>query len=199
MIDRGIENTTVSQGETAELKCQLSREKDAIIYWFVGNDRYNCTASSEEEVKGNGCYTSGSTSHLLVRDTKSLAVGEHKIQCVVEQNLPPDFVNDASFNDSFNSVSSKNGTLTVTPGMSVSTSPTRSTNYDYYPSQTESVESEGLSLAASAGIGGGLALLLLVPCGVAVVALIFVLVRKKSEPEPPEPTEHPEPCEPREK
>ena len=113
-----IKNVSVDQGNSAELKCQTSNESDDItVYWCVGGDRYDCMASSADDVIDKGCYGDGSINTLFLRDTDSLPEGHYPVQCVVDQNLPSQFTNDPSFDDSFSSVS-RNGTLTINkPGI----------------------------------------------------------------------------------
>ena len=109
-----IENATIKQGDPAELKCKITDESDEItVFWIFGSVQFNCT---ETQVEGNGCYTSGSTNILYLSETKSLAVEKHRIECVIQQNLPYVFMRDASFEKGFNTVS-KSGTITVEPGI----------------------------------------------------------------------------------
>lgn len=115
-----VENATIQQGESARFKCQITDKSDrATVFWMVDNTQYNCTAISEGQVDRNGCYTSDTTTNiLLLRDTKSLAVEEHQVQCIVEQNLPSMFLQDESFEEGFNSVA-KSGTLKIDSGIKI--------------------------------------------------------------------------------
>ena len=114
-----IEETNVKQGDPIEIKCTIDEHNDDIIvYWMADSDRYDCRASSQDIVD-NGCYTAGSISFLLLRDTSSLTVGKHRVQCVIWQNLSPEFMEDTSFDSEFNSVS-ETGTLTVLEGELIS-------------------------------------------------------------------------------
>lgn len=115
-IAESVLDVEISQGDSVEMKCQLSNnETNVSIYWVLDEVEYNCRASSEIELIDNGCYSSGLISYLLLRDTKSLSVGYHPVQCIVQQNLSSLFVNDPSFDDSFDSVG-QNGTITVRQG-----------------------------------------------------------------------------------
>ena len=111
-----IANVTVEQGKSTEFKCEIANENnDFSVYWTVGEERYNCTSTSESQVARNGCYSSGSVSFLLLRDTLSYGAKVHTVQCAVEQNLPSRFVDDPSFEpDSYSRVT-KSGTLSIQP------------------------------------------------------------------------------------
>ena len=110
-----IANVTVKQGKSAEFKCEIANENnDFSVYWTVGEERYNCTSTSESQVARNGCYSSGSVSFLLLHDTLSYEAKVHTVQCAVEQNLPTWFVDDPSFDESYSRVT-KSGTLTIQP------------------------------------------------------------------------------------
>ena len=109
----GISNETIEQGESADFKCESSEKtNDITVYWMVGGDRFDCTATSAGQISSNGCYFSGSTGILLLKDTKAYGARSHTVQCVVQQNLDQDYVGDPSYDESFSKIS-KTGTLNI--------------------------------------------------------------------------------------
>jgi hypothetical protein len=149
-IEGDIEDVAVGRGKEAEFKCQFSKDNsDVTVYWTVDGSRYDCVSSvGEIEAGSDGCYTAEFTSHLLIRDTESLATGAHPVQCFLQQNIQAQFKMDDSFDDSFN-VASSNATLTV------------------------KVNSKPEGLTATAGAGIGVAVFVFI--AVVLIVVIFIV------------------------
>ena len=100
-----IENATVHKGtqETVSLSCAIViGDSQPTINWIFNDERYDCGSSKNDVVNGRGCYTSDKATHFVVLDTGSLASGEYPVQCVIEQNIPLQFVNDVDFEETLN-------------------------------------------------------------------------------------------------
>ena len=84
------------------------------IDWTIDGDLFDGCGSTEDDIApdGNGCYTNDTHSVLVIRNTSSLATGNHLVQCTLEQNIPEDFKNDPSFRESFNSIT-RSASLTI--------------------------------------------------------------------------------------
>ena len=100
-IDNEIQNITLSEGESGNFTCQFSkRDNDITVFWRVGSGQYDCI-SAEEDIGSDsiGCYTTDTQSVLLIRN---VTAGTYPVECVLQQNISSDFVNDESFREEFN-------------------------------------------------------------------------------------------------
>ena len=102
-----ITNMTVTKGERANFTCQYSRHgnNDSIVFWTVGNHRFDCVTSEEGVAPGNnGCYENDEESHLVIGNLAMFGSGEFPVRCNLEQSLGEEYVNDPSFDNEFDDV-----------------------------------------------------------------------------------------------
>ena len=101
---------SVLEGERATFTCEFRKGSisDIDINWSVGDILFdNC--KDDIAPNSNGCYTNDTHSVLVIN---TLAPGSYPIQCVLQQNIPEDFKNDPSFQETFSSIA-RNASLTV--------------------------------------------------------------------------------------
>ena len=100
-------NVTVKEGERANFTCQYSRHgnNDIIVFWTVGNHRFDCGTLEEGVAPGNnGCYENDEESHLVIENLAMFGSGEFPVRCNLEQSLEEEYVNDQSFDNEFDDV-----------------------------------------------------------------------------------------------
>ena len=81
-------------GDQAKLSCS-AEGSDVDIQWTVDNTEYE---SCPQEGSTNICFenryisdTVTTRSTLIITDSSSLGLGSHTAQCIVQQNLDPEF------------------------------------------------------------------------------------------------------------
>ena len=115
-IDSDIQNVNITEGENASFTCNFSKgDVASTVEWTVGGGQYDCdTAEEDIEADSNGCYTTETQSVLLIRDTSSFTPGRTStVQCILQQNIPQEFRDDPSFNETFNNTI-RTASLTIT-------------------------------------------------------------------------------------
>ena len=120
-IENDIQDVSVFAGERATFTCEFRKGSvsDIAINWSVGDILFNECDSTEDDIApdGNGCYTNDTHSVLVLRNTSSLATGGHPVQCILEQNIPDDFKNDPSFQETIYQKSIERAFLWIYSGM----------------------------------------------------------------------------------
>lgn len=115
----GIQNVSVREGEVASFSCKFSKGNisDIDIDWTFDGDQYKECGSTENDIApgGNGCYTTGSWSVLLLRNISSLPIGSYPVQFIVQQNIPDDFRSDSSFQENLINSITRSASLTIQP------------------------------------------------------------------------------------
>ena len=95
-ISEGVQNKTVTIGEQANFSCSaVGSEVD--IQWKVNDTVYeSCPAEGHTDIcfKNSNMSDSATRSTLIITDSSSLGVGTHTVQCIVQQNLAPEFDNE---------------------------------------------------------------------------------------------------------
>ena len=99
-IENDIQSIALLEGGRVTFTCEF-KGRDIGINWSVGDILFNECGSTEDDIApdGNGCYTNDTHSVLVLRNTSSLATGSHLVQCILEQNIPDNFKNDPSFQE----------------------------------------------------------------------------------------------------
>ena len=62
------------------------------------------------------CSTGDSQSVLQVKNSSKLLIGDHSVQCILNQNIPKDFQEDDSFDENLNSLTTRIAAFTITEG-----------------------------------------------------------------------------------
>ena len=93
-ITEGVQDMAVTSGELARLSCSaVGSELD--IQWTVDGIKYEkCPSQGEADICFENSYMSDTVttrSTLIIKDSSSLAVGNHTVQCIVQQNLDSHF------------------------------------------------------------------------------------------------------------
>jgi hypothetical protein len=107
-----------TDGESVTFACEFTRgDTNITIYWTVAGKQYDCIPISSEDERdlrrrNTGCYTNDSTSYLVIGDPSTFGAGDHLVECVIQESIPPQFKNDQSFKESFNKITGC-GVLTV--------------------------------------------------------------------------------------
>ena len=118
-IDSHIQSVNITQDESANFMCQFSkRDADDIrVYWTVDGGPYDCVTDEEDiEADSNGCYTTETQSVLMIRDTSSFTPGSrHLVMCNLQQNIPQEFRDDASFKEKYSQTLTRKAFLTYRP------------------------------------------------------------------------------------
>ena len=115
-IDSDIQGMTITEEESANFTCNFFRGNQSIVYWTVDDkEQSNCFAT-EEEIRpdSNGCYTTETRSVLLIRNTSSFTPDRrHQVQCILQQNIPPEFRDDNSFNEEYDTLLTRESFLLI--------------------------------------------------------------------------------------
>ena len=122
-----IEESSIMQGDRATFTCDFVKGTNNVdVIWEVDNERYACPPGEGGE-EGYKCTINDSQSVLQLMNTNSLEVGNHTVQCILEQNIPEDFRNDSSFNEEWNNIT-RLAVLTIIrrPTLSPSSTPSPS-------------------------------------------------------------------------
>ena len=112
--DGGLQDLSISRGEEAEFTCNFNKgDNDVTIQWKIDGEDYDC---SMETGSVYNCSTGDSQSVLQVKNSNKLFIGDHSVQCVLNQNIPKDFQEDDWFDENLNSLTTRIATLTITEG-----------------------------------------------------------------------------------
>ena len=115
-IENDIQSVSIFEAENVTFTCEFLKGtiSNIDIDWTVDGDLFDECGSTVDDIApdGNGCYTTDTVSVLVLRNTSLLATGSHPVQCVLEQNIPEDFKNDPSFQESFNIIT-RSALLTI--------------------------------------------------------------------------------------
>ena len=105
-IQNDIQNVSVVEGENATFTCEFRKgSRDIAINWRVGDN----LCKDDMAPDAIGCSTNDTHSVLVIN---KLAPGSYPVQCILQQNIPEDFKNDPSFQESFNNIT-RSALLTV--------------------------------------------------------------------------------------
>ena len=109
-IENDIPSMPVLEGERATFTCEF--RKGSISYidinWSVGDILFD-KCKDDIAPNSNGCYTNDTHSVLVIN---TLAPSTYPVQCILQQNIPEDFKNDPSFQETFSSIT-RSASLTI--------------------------------------------------------------------------------------
>ena len=93
-ITESVQDKTVTIGEQANFSCSaVGSEVD--IEWTVNGTEYeSCLAEGDTDICFKNSYMSDTVttrSTLIITNSSNLGVGSHTVQCIVQQDLDPDF------------------------------------------------------------------------------------------------------------
>ena len=97
----GIRDITITQGSSQMFSCNFVKgDNDITVQWIVDGIRFEC---SEEGVETDvyECSTGGAQSVLHLMNTASFGLGNYTVQCILQQNIPAEFLTDPSFDEMF--------------------------------------------------------------------------------------------------
>ena len=115
--DGGLQDLSIPRGEEAEFTCNfIEGDNDVTIKWKIDDVDHNCSEVAMETESVYNCSTGDSQSVLQVKNSSKLLIGDHSVQCVLNQNIPEDFQEDDTFDENFNFLTTRIATLTITDG-----------------------------------------------------------------------------------
>ena len=93
-IAESVQDKTVTIGEQANFSCSaVGSEVD--IQWTVNGAEYeSCLAVGDADICFKNSYmndTVTTRSTVIITNSSNLGVGRHTVQCIVQQDLDPDF------------------------------------------------------------------------------------------------------------
>ena len=114
-IDSDVQNVTITEEQDVNFACNFSkRDVNITVYWTVDGGQYDCIEEEDIGSESIECYNTETQSVLLIKNSSSLTPGSYEVQCILRQNIPEEFRNDMSFNDTFNNIT-RRGLLTIMP------------------------------------------------------------------------------------
>ena len=101
----------VSVGTVAVVTCEIIKEDTNFsISWRVDNQNVCDEDTPTDDIT---CFTIATHGVLQLENTISLGVGSHTVECVLEQDIDPLFIEDPSFVDEYEAVVVRSGVLEI--------------------------------------------------------------------------------------
>ena len=101
----------VSVGTVATVTCKIIKEDTKFsISWRVDDQKVCDEDTPTDDIT---CSTNATHGVLQLENTISLGVGNHKVECVLEQDIDPSFIEDPSFEDEYEAVVVRSGVLEI--------------------------------------------------------------------------------------
>ena len=101
----------VSVGTVATVTCKITKEDTNFsISWRVDDQKVCDEDTPTDDIT---CFTIATHGVLLSENTISLGVGSHTVECVLEQDIDPLFIEDPSFEDEYEAVVIRSGVLEI--------------------------------------------------------------------------------------
>ena len=101
----------VSVGTVATVTCKIIKEDTNFsISWRVDDQKVCDEDTPTDDIT---CSTNATHGVLQLENTTSLGVGNHKVECVLEQEIEPSFRGDPSFEDEYEAVVVRSGVLEI--------------------------------------------------------------------------------------
>ena len=101
----------VSVGTVATVTCKIIKEDTNFsISWRVDDQKVCDEDTPTDDIT---CSTNATHGVLQLENTTSLGVGNHKVECVLEQDIDPLFIEDPSFEDEYEAVVVRSGVLEI--------------------------------------------------------------------------------------
>ena len=101
----------VSVGTVATVTCKIIKEDTNFsISWRVDDQKVCDEDTPTDDIT---CSTNATHGVLQLENTTSLGVGNHKVECVLEQEIEPSFRGDPSFEDEYEAVVVSSGVLEI--------------------------------------------------------------------------------------
>ena len=92
----------VSVGTVAVVTCKIIKEDTNFsISWRVDGQNVCDVDMPTDDIT---CFTIATHGVLQLENTTSLGVGNHPVECVLEQDIDPLFIEDPSFEDDYEAV-----------------------------------------------------------------------------------------------
>ena len=115
--DGGLQDLSISRGEEAEFTCNFNKgDNNVTIKWKIDDVDHNCSEVAIETESVYNCSTGDSQSVLQVKNSNKLFIGDHSVQCILNQNIPKDFQEDYWFDENLNSLTTRTAALTIIRG-----------------------------------------------------------------------------------
>ena len=100
-------------GTVAVVTCKIIKEDTNFsISWRVDNQNV-CDEDEDTPTDDITCSTNATHGVLQLENTISLGVGSHTVECVLEQDIDPLFIEDPSFEDEYEAVVVRSGVLEI--------------------------------------------------------------------------------------
>ena len=88
----------VTVGDRATLHCNvLTQDTDFAISWGIGSDEYTCDRSHDADHTNIQCSVNATHSVLQIEYSTTLGARNHRVQCIMRQIFPQEFIEDPSF------------------------------------------------------------------------------------------------------
>ena len=100
----------VSVGTVAVVTCKIIKDTNFSISWRVDNQNVCDEDTPTDDIT---CFTIATHGVLQLENTISLGVGSHTVECVLEQDIDPLFIEEPSFVDEYEAVVVRSGVLEI--------------------------------------------------------------------------------------
>ena len=104
----------VTVGDRATLHCNvLTQDTDFAISWGIGSDEYTCDRSHDADHTNIQCSVNTTHSVLQIEYSTTLGARSHRVQCIMRQIFPQEFIEDPSFLPMFSADITRETTLVI--------------------------------------------------------------------------------------
>jgi hypothetical protein len=111
-LDGEIEDVAAKLGQPASISCGFTTEDtDFRLLWNLDGEEYVCEDSGTEP--DISCTANAANIVLQIENTTVLGEGFHTVQCILEPAIPPEFMDDPSFDPQFGENIVREATLTI--------------------------------------------------------------------------------------
>ena len=101
----------VSVGTVAMVTCKIiKKDTNFSISWRMDGRKVCDEDTPTDDIT---CFTNATHGVLQLENTTSLGVGNHTVECVLEQEIEPSFIEDPSFEDEYEAVVVRSGVLEI--------------------------------------------------------------------------------------